>query len=273
MNRGVGRADVFAGDRDRHLFEGLLARVSCDQQVQVHAYCLMGNHYHLLLHCPHGRLSEAMQQLGSSFTRAVNHRLGRDGPLFRGRFHSVVVGDARQLVRTAAYIHRNPIDLVPSRALAAYRWSSFGPYLGARPAPPWLVRSAIDSVLDRETHRALVLDAPPQPADAGPGSGRSRVSAGGASLDRIQAAVDAALAEVGSPEAGGAPGAAPPHIRRALRLVIAAGAGRSAAELAADLHLPSSGAARTALARARRTVGGDPRLALVVDRAVADLDV
>jgi hypothetical protein len=79
-----------------------------------------------------------MQQLGSVFTRHVNERLGRDGPLFRGRFRSIAVTDDRQLLATTRYIHRNALDIVGVTDVAGYRWSSHRTYLGLRAAPPWL---------------------------------------------------------------------------------------------------------------------------------------
>jgi len=146
MNRGLDHQPIFFHDRDRVTCEKLLAQLTTEHGVEVHAYCLMGNHYHWLLHCPIGGLSAGMQQFSSSYTRIVNDRLGRDGPIFRGRFHSVPVQSEIQIARAAAYIHRNPIDLVPRASLETYRWSSYGAYLGRRETPPWLSRSMVDTL-------------------------------------------------------------------------------------------------------------------------------
>ena len=102
------------------------------------AYCLMSNHYHLLLHCPGGSLSEGMQRLVSLFTRHVNDRVGRDGALFRGRFHSREITDDSYLLAATRYIHRNPLDLPGVADIANYRWSSHRTYLGLRAEPSWL---------------------------------------------------------------------------------------------------------------------------------------
>ncbi|WP_395159643.1 transposase [Ilumatobacter sp.] len=94
-------------------------------QGEVLAYCLMDNHFHLLLHCQSGGLSDAMQRLGSAYTRHVNDRVGRDGPLFRGRFHSRLIGDVRYLANVVRYIHRNAlVNAVDDPSDQAYQ--SFG---------------------------------------------------------------------------------------------------------------------------------------------------
>lgn len=137
MNRGADRRPIFDGDDDRLRFEDLLGRLGEDG-VEVHAYCLMGNHYHLLAHCPDGGLSIGMQRFGSIFTRTSNRRSGRDGPVFRGRFHSVLVESDAQLVQTVRYIHRNVLDISRQATLTRYRWSSHGCYVGTRRTPSWL---------------------------------------------------------------------------------------------------------------------------------------
>jgi hypothetical protein len=98
----------------------------------------MPNHYHLLVRDPDGAVSEFMRLLGITYTRHANDRAGRDGPLFRGRFHSVAVEDDAQLLRALRYVHRNPLAIVAAGELDAYRWSSHRTYIGHRRAPGWL---------------------------------------------------------------------------------------------------------------------------------------
>ncbi len=138
MNRGVARQATFHCDADRVEFGRLLGVGHERFGVEVHAYCLLANHYHLLLHCPTAGLSAFMHQLGSVYTRHVNDRSGRDGPLFRGRFHSIPITDDRQLLATVRYIHRNALDVLGVPSVADYRWSSHRAYLGHRRPPPWL---------------------------------------------------------------------------------------------------------------------------------------
>ena len=158
-NQGVDKRDVFLGDTDRLTIERLFGQLCEEHHVGIHAYCLMGNHYHLLGRADgDGGISPGMQQLSSSYTRIVNERVGRVGPIFCGRFNSVTIESDEQLLATVAYIHRNPVDLVPIAAVPAYRWSSYGVYLGRRPAPHWLTTSFIEGLLTPHEHRSLVMD-------------------------------------------------------------------------------------------------------------------
>ena len=138
MNRGADRQDIFGHDRDFGRFEDLLAQSTQIGGIQIHAWCLMTNHFHLLVHCPDGGLSDAMQALQRQYTQWYNSRYRRDGPLYRGRFHSVEIVTDEQLVTAGRYIHRNPIALMPAATLSAYRWSSLGVYAGRRPQPAWM---------------------------------------------------------------------------------------------------------------------------------------
>lgn len=138
MNRGVDRQTVFFSDADRLEFGRRLYVLREQFEVETLAYCLMDNHYHLLLNAPAGNLSEAMQHLGSVFVRRTNARIGRDGPMFRSRFHSIPVTTDAYLHVAARYIHRNPRDVAGVHRLADYRWSSYRTYLGLRPAPSFL---------------------------------------------------------------------------------------------------------------------------------------
>ncbi|MGK0274416.1 MAG: REP element-mobilizing transposase RayT [Ilumatobacter sp.] len=138
MNRGVNRQMVFFDDADRVEFGRLLGVIHERFGVRVIAYCLMTNHYHLVLHCPEGGLSDAMHLFGSVLTRHINERVGRDGPLFRGRFHSVVIDSDGQLLVSVRYVHRNPLDIGGISAAEEYRWSSHRTYLGHRHVPQFL---------------------------------------------------------------------------------------------------------------------------------------
>jgi REP element-mobilizing transposase RayT len=153
MNRGVARQPIFFSDRDRVEFERLLGIARARTGVEVHAYCLMGNHFHLLLHCPAGGLSDYMHQLGSVYVRHVNERLGRDGPLFKSRFKSIVIDSDDFLMTAARYIHRNPLALRPAVALDRYRWSSHRSYVGRRQRPEWLRTDVVLALFDDDPAR------------------------------------------------------------------------------------------------------------------------
>ena len=138
MNRGSGRRTVFANDDERRLFLGLLAEAGECTGVETHAYCLMGNHFHLLLRSADGSLSEAMKQLSSGYTRRVNTWRGVDGSIFRGRFNSVLVEEVEHLRQLCRYIHRNPVEAGLVGSARQYRWSSCRALIGDRRPPAFL---------------------------------------------------------------------------------------------------------------------------------------
>src|SRR3546814_20516 len=167
MNRGVAKQRVFHSRADGEMFEALLGEGHDRFGVEVHAYCLMTNHYHLLLRCPEGGLSDFMQLVSARFTRAANHRLERDGPMFRGRFKSLLVDSDAYLGTVGRYIHSNPLDIRPSVEIDRYRWSSFRHYCGAPGAPPWLhLAEMLAPHGSPAAHRSYVEDG--RPSDVAP---------------------------------------------------------------------------------------------------------
>ena len=109
MNRGASGRAIFQSDRDRHAFLALFGDIAATFGVEVHAYCLMGNHYHLLLRTPRGNLSRALRHLNGVYTQRYNRTHGTDGPLFRGRFKAVLVDADTYLAALSRYIHLNPV--------------------------------------------------------------------------------------------------------------------------------------------------------------------
>jgi len=137
MNRGIDHARIF-DDVTAGVFLVEL-RDSCTRyDVQVHGYCILPNHYHLLLFTPNAGLSAAMQCLSSRFTQSVNRHRERDGPLFKGRFRSVTVKDDAHLAKVSQYIHVNPVEAGLVAKPEDWRWSSAGAYLGVTDKPEWL---------------------------------------------------------------------------------------------------------------------------------------
>jgi putative transposase len=143
MNRGADHARIFFTKGDGEAFERLLAEGSERWGVEVHAYCLMPNHFHLLLHCPNAGLSRYMQRVATKYSLRINARVGGDGPLFRSRFRSILIDCPRYLAQAGRYIHRNPEDLSPPVDLVTYRWSSLRFYAGLATPPSWLHTSTL----------------------------------------------------------------------------------------------------------------------------------
>ncbi len=106
--------------------------------MEICAYVLMDNHYHLLLKTRRANLSKAMQWFGSTYTRRFNNRHQRSGHLFQGRFKSFIIENDAYLMRLSCYIHRNPVRAGLVKRLADYLWSSYLHYAYDKPAPEWL---------------------------------------------------------------------------------------------------------------------------------------
>src|SRR6056297_699146 len=139
MNRGAARRDVFVSDTQRERFIQLLADLVDRFGIATHAYCLMGNHYHLLLHTPLGNLGRGMRHLNGVYTQFFNRDQGRDGALFRGRYKAILVDADAYLLHLSSYIHRNPLEAGMVECLTNYPWSSYAAYAGQTKPPPWLV--------------------------------------------------------------------------------------------------------------------------------------
>ena len=138
MHRGARRAAIFV-DRADHLgFLDGLAEMVDRFGLEVHAYSLMPNHYHLLVRSASGNLSKGMQFLNGTYTLWLNNRHHWDGPVFRGRFHSQLVDDEGYLRYLIAYIHLNPVEAHLVRRVGDEAWTSHRAYLGKEEAPAWL---------------------------------------------------------------------------------------------------------------------------------------
>jgi len=133
INRGHRREAIFTDDKDREEFLSRLAVAQIRFNLTVHGYCLMGNHYHLLVGTPDANLSRAMHTLNSSYASWYRVRHQLVGSLFQGRFKSVLVEEERYLAEVSAYIHLNPVRAGLVNDPGEWRWSSMGHYLGKRP--------------------------------------------------------------------------------------------------------------------------------------------
>jgi hypothetical protein len=102
----------------------------------------MSNHYHLLVQTPHANISRAMRHINGVYTQRYNRLNGSDGPLFRGRFKSILVDSDAYLLQLSRYIHRNPIETQRPMVdlLDKYPWSSYPSYVNKAPCPDWLNR-------------------------------------------------------------------------------------------------------------------------------------
>jgi putative transposase len=137
MNRGACRRNIFRDTSDRLVFLHLLAEISDRTSVEIHAYCLMGNHFHLLVRTPKANIAEFMRLLSSKYARYFNDKYGRDGGVCRGRYKGILIDSERYLLAVSRYIHRNPLIFGPD-SLVDYVWSSYPAFLDVRPPQEWL---------------------------------------------------------------------------------------------------------------------------------------
>jgi REP element-mobilizing transposase RayT len=136
--RGNERRPIYSCDVDRHLFLKILSDVIDTHNVICHAYCLMGNHYHLLIETPDGNLSQFMRDLNGNYTQAFNQTYDRTGHLFEGRFKSFVSEKESYLLEVARYVVLNPVRANMVEHPKDYYWSSYLDTAGMRKAPAWL---------------------------------------------------------------------------------------------------------------------------------------
>jgi putative transposase len=150
MSRGDRGEDIFRGDEDRRLFLKTLGEACAKTSWQVHAYCLMRNHFHLVMETPRANLVAGMKWLLGTYTARFNRRHKYFGHLFSGRFKSLIVdGSGTGYLRTVCdYVHLNPARakiLKRGHQLDDFPWSSYPAYLrGPSQRPVWL---RVDRVL------------------------------------------------------------------------------------------------------------------------------
>lgn len=137
-SRGNERQAIYAENSDFELFLSLLANVCRQYNWVVHAYCLMTNHYHLLVETPDANLSKGMRQLNGIYTQAFNRKHQRVGHLFQGRFKSILVDKDAYLLELSRYIVLNPVRAKMVSTPDDWPWSSWHSMMGNTPSPDWL---------------------------------------------------------------------------------------------------------------------------------------
>ena len=163
-SRGNARQDIVRDDRDRMQFLTLLAHVVDRYGWLCHAYCLMDNHYHLLIETPQPNLSLGMRQLNGRYTQVYNRQHARVGHLFQGRFTAILVEKEAHLLELCRYVVLNPVRAKLAPHPRQWAWSSYRATVGETKAPAWLTTDWILGQfgarvgLSRERYRTFVAE-------------------------------------------------------------------------------------------------------------------
>ena len=153
-SRGNARQPIYKDDKDRETFLELLGSVVSRYGWICHAYCLMGNHYHLLIETPDGNLSQGMRQLNGIYTQHFNRRHGRVGHVFQGRFKAIVVDRDSYLLELCRYVVLNPLRAGVVGSPGRYKWSSYRATAGIVRSPSFLTTDWVLSEFGRIRRKA-----------------------------------------------------------------------------------------------------------------------
>ncbi len=137
--RGNRREDIYLDDEDRISFLKIVGKTVSRYNWICHAYCLMDNHYHLLVETPDTNLSLGMRQLNGMYTQCYNRRHKKVGHVFQGRFKSILVDRESYLLELCRYIVCNPVKAGLCKRPEDWNWSSYTPTVSGENIPGWLI--------------------------------------------------------------------------------------------------------------------------------------
>ncbi len=159
MNRGAGRRYVLNDENDnKETFLFFLSEIVKKYQIEIYAFCIMDNHYHLLLKTPLANISEAIKYIQSMYTRTYNIKNNSDGSIFRGRYKSILIDSDAYLLQAWKYIHLNPVEANLSEGIN-YKWSSYRYYADKNKSLPWLHTEIILNLFSKSSvHQKFNLD-------------------------------------------------------------------------------------------------------------------
>src|SRR4030065_2173313 len=153
-SRGNERKNIFKNEYDFKKFLEYLEAANKRYRAVIHIYCLMSNHYHLLLETPMGNLSQIMRHINGAYTTYYNTKRKRFGHLLQGRYKETLIQAEEYAEELSRYIHLNPIRAGIRSKLEEYQWSSYQYYIGKKQTPTWLTVDYILSYFGMETSTA-----------------------------------------------------------------------------------------------------------------------
>ncbi|MCK4810045.1 MAG: transposase [Candidatus Omnitrophica bacterium] len=155
--RGNEKREIFSSESNLERFLEYLAKAYRRYKIKVHAYCLMHNHYHLLVETPYGNLSRSMQYINSSYTTYYNVAKKRVGHLFQGRYKGILVDKDAYIQELSRYIHLNPVKAKRIRIPEQFRWSSYQYYIGMKRLPEYMdIQTTLSYFKNRKEYREFV---------------------------------------------------------------------------------------------------------------------
>ena len=155
LNRGNGGEKVLAQNRDKEKFLQYVGEAAGQYSLSIHTYCLMDNHFHLLVETHDANLSAAIQWLNISYAAWYNKKHNRSGHVFQGRFKSYLIEADEYLTTVSRYIHLNPIRAGVVEKPLDYSWSSYRCFAGEQKAPGWLKTRQVLEQFSARTSRAI----------------------------------------------------------------------------------------------------------------------
>ena len=142
-SKGIQNRLVFSDTEDRSVFLSVLNTVVTRFGWLLHSYVVMDSHYHLVVECPEANLSKGMRQLNGVYTQHFNRRHDEEGPLFQGRFKSILFEAESYLLSLCRHVVLNPVRVGVSSSAQTYRWSSHRAMCGSIKTPPYLHTESI----------------------------------------------------------------------------------------------------------------------------------
>ncbi|MDP3296369.1 MAG: transposase [Thermodesulfovibrionia bacterium] len=137
-SRGNEKKPIFKDDADRSVFLDILHKVNKRYNWICHAYCLMNNHYHLVIETPDGNLSKGMRQLNGVYTQTFNRRHKRAGHILQGRYKAILIQKESHLLEVCKYVVLNPVRAKSVKRPEEWTWSSYRATVGIEKAHPCL---------------------------------------------------------------------------------------------------------------------------------------
>lgn len=145
--RGVQQSAIYLDDNDRSCFLELVGRTLIAGQARALTFCMMGNHYHLVLQTGAANLSALIQRINGAYSLGFNRRQGRCGHVFEGRFHAVHVDRDAYLLEVCRYVDLNPVRAGLCDSPVHWRWSGYRSHVGFVASPPWLATAQLHGAL------------------------------------------------------------------------------------------------------------------------------